>query len=78
LRQPPNGSAHVSFDVDGLAPAFAYGTGTPEIGGYIPHEAQWMLCGLDLVGSDVVEVSPPCDMSGNTALVDVTVVWEIL
>lgn len=75
------GPAYVSFDVDGLDPAFAPGTGTPEIGGYTPHEAQRMLRGLrglDLVGGDVVEVSPPFDMSGNTALVGVTMMWEIL
>ena len=61
--------------------AFAPGTGTPEIGGYTPHEAQRMLRGLrglNLVGGDVVEVSPPFDMSGNTALVGVTMMWEIL
>ena len=75
------GPTYVSFDVDGLDPAFAPGTGTPEIGGYTPHEAQRMLRGLrglDLVGGDVVEVSPPFDMSGNTALVGVTMMWEIL
>src|SRR6478752_1532419 len=67
--------------VDGLDPAYAPGTGTPEIGGYTPHEAQRMLRGLrglNLVGGDVVEVSPPFDMSGNTALVGVTMMWEIL
>jgi guanidinopropionase len=76
-----DGPTYVSFDVDGLDPAFAPGTGTPEIGGYTPHEAQRMLRGLrglDLVGGDVVEVSPPFDMSGNTALVGVTMMWEIL
>jgi guanidinopropionase len=72
---------YISFDVDGLDPAYAPGTGTPEIGGYTPHEAQRMLRGLrglNLVGGDVVEVSPPFDMSGNTALVGVTMMWEIL
>ena len=76
-----DGPTDVSFDVDGLDPAYAPGTGTPEIGGYTPHEAQRMLRGLrglDLVGGDVVEVSPPFDMSGNTALVGVTMMWEIL
>ena len=75
------GPTYVSFDVDGLDPAYAPGTGTPEIGGYTPHEAQRMLRGLrglNLVGGDVVEVSPPFDMSGNTALVGVTMMWEIL
>ncbi|WP_421999930.1 agmatinase [Reyranella sp.] len=76
-----DGPTYISFDVDGLDPAYAPGTGTPEIGGYTPHEAQRMLRGLrglDLVGGDVVEVSPPFDMSGNTALVGVTMMWEIL
>ena len=76
-----HGPTYISFDVDGLDPAYAPGTGTPEIGGYTPHEAQRMLRGmrgLNLVGGDVVEVSPPFDMSGNTALVGVTMMWEIL
>ena len=76
-----DGPTYVSFDVDWLDPAFAPGTGTPEVGGYTPHEAQRMLRGLrglNLVGGDVVEVSPPFDMSGNTALVGVTMMWEIL
>jgi len=75
------GPTYVSFDVDGLDPAFAPGTGTPEVGGYTPHETQRMLRGLrdlDLVGGDVVEVSPPFDQSGNTALVGVTMMWELL
>ncbi len=73
--------AYVSFDVDGLDPVYAPGTGTPEIGGFSTHEAQRMLRGLrglDLVGGDVVEVSPPFDPSGNTALVGATMMWEIL
>ena len=72
---------YVSFDVDGLDPVFAPGTGTPEVGGYSTHEAQRMirgLRGLDLVGADVVEVSPPFDPSGATALVGVTMMWELM
>ena len=72
---------YVSFDVDALDPVFAPGTGTPEIGGLTTHDAQLMLRGLrglNLVGGDVVEVSPPFDPSGNTALVGVTMMWEIL
>ena len=75
------GPTYISFDVDGLDPVFAPGTGTPEVGGYSTHEAQRMLRGLrglDLVGADVVEVSPPFDPSGNTALVAATMMWEIL
>lgn len=76
-----DGPTYVSFDVDGLDPVYAPGTGTPEIGGFTTHEAQRMirgLQGLDLVGGDVVEVAPPFDSSGNTALVGATIVWEIL
>jgi guanidinopropionase len=67
--------------VDGLDPVFAPGTGTPEIGGYSTFDAQKMirgLRGLDLIGGDVVEVAPPFDPSGNTALVGATLMFEIL
>ena len=76
-----DGPTYISFDVDGMDPVFAPGTGTPEIGGYSTHEAQRMvrgLRGLNIVGGDVVEVSPPFDPSGATALAGVTVMWEIL
>jgi len=76
-----DGPTYVSFDVDGLDPVYAPGTGTPEIGGFTTHEAQRMirgLQGLDLVGGDVVEVAPPFDPSGNTALVGATMMFEIL
>jgi len=72
---------YVSFDVDSLDPAFAPGTGTPEVGGLTTIESQALLRGLrglDLVGGDVVEVSPPYDLSGNTALVAATMMYEIL
>ena len=76
-----DGPTYLSFDVDGIDPAFTPGTGTPEVGGYTPAEAQTMLRGLrgiDFVGADVVEVSPPFDQSGNTALVAATLMFEIL
>jgi guanidinopropionase len=76
-----DGPAYVTFDVDGLDPVYAPGTGTPEVGGFSTAEAQRMirgLDGLDLVGGDVVEVSPPFDPSGNTALVGATIMFEIL
>ncbi|MDA1098538.1 MAG: agmatinase [Proteobacteria bacterium] len=76
-----SGPAYVSFDVDGLDPVYAPGTGTPEVGGFSTLEAQLMLrglAGLNLVGGDVVEVSPPFDPSGNTALVGATMMFEIL
>jgi guanidinopropionase len=72
---------YISFDVDGLDPVYAPGTGTPEIGGFSTAEAQRMLRGLqglDIIGADVVEVSPPFDPSGNTALVGATMMFEIL
>lgn len=76
-----NGATYVSFDVDALDPVYAPGTGTPEIGGLTTLEAQHMirkLQGLNLVGGDVVEVSPPFDPSGSTALVAATLMFEIL
>ncbi len=75
------GPTYISFDVDGLDPVYAPGTGTPEIGGLTTREAQAILRGLrglDLIGGDVVEVSPPFDPSGNTALVGATMLFEIL
>jgi len=76
-----DGPTYVSFDVDALDPVYAPGTGTPEIGGITTLEAQWAvraLRGLNLVGGDVVEVSPPFDTSGNTAMVGATMLFEIL
>jgi guanidinopropionase len=75
------GPVYISFDVDGLDPVYAPGTGTPEVGGLTTIEAQALLRGLrglDLVGGDVVEVAPPFDPSGNTALVGATMMYEIL
>lgn len=80
-RVAGGGPIYVSFDVDGLDPVYAPGTGTPEIGGFTTHEAQRMirgLQGLDLIGGDVVEVAPPFDPSGNTAIVGATMMFEIL
>jgi guanidinopropionase len=76
-----DGPTYISFDVDGLDPVYAPGTGTPEIGGFTTFDAQKMLRalrGLNLVGGDVVEVSPPFDPTGNTALVGATMMFEIL
>ncbi len=76
-----DGPIYVSFDVDGLDPVYAPGTGTPEVGGLTTIEAQALLRGLrglDLIGGDVVEVSPPIDPTGNTALVGATMMYEIL
>lgn len=76
-----DGPTYVTFDVDGLDPVFAPGTGTPEVGGITTIEAQRLirgLDGLDLIGGDVVEVAPAYDPSGNTALVGATMMYEIL
>jgi len=76
-----DGPTYISFDVDGLDPVYAPGTGTPEIGGLTTLEAQRLLqglSGLNLVGGDVVEVAPPFDNTGNTSLVGVTIMFEIL
>jgi guanidinopropionase len=75
------GPTYLSFDIDALDPSFAPGTGTPEIGGLTSREAQRLvrgLRGLDLVGADLVEVSPPFDQSGATALIGATLMFEIL
>ena len=72
---------YVSFDIDMLDPVYAPGTGTPEIGGFTTREAQAMLRelrGLNIVGADVVEVSPPFDPSGITAYAGVVMMFEIM
>jgi guanidinopropionase len=72
---------YFTFDVDSIDPAFAPGTGTPEIGGFTTREALQLVRGfrqLDLVGADVVEVSPPLDPSGGTALVGASIAFELL
>ena len=76
-----DGPTYITFDVDGLDPVYAPGTGTPEIGGITTLEAQALLGGLrglNLIGGDVVEVSPPFDQTGNTAMVGATMMFEIL
>ena len=76
------GPAFLTFDVDFCDPAFAPGTGTPEIGGFSSAEAQAFvraLTGIDLVGADVVEVAPAYDGPGQqTALLGATIAWELL
>jgi agmatinase len=76
-----NIKAYVSFDVDFVDPAFAPGTGTPEIGGFTSREAQEFvrgLVGLDLVGCDVVEVYPAYDPAHITAFLAANVAYELL
>ena len=72
---------YVTFDIDALDPVYAPGTGTPEIGGFTTPEAQRMirgLQGLNLVGADVMEVAPPFDNAGLTALTGATMMFELL
>jgi len=76
-----SGPVYLTFDVDGLDPAFAPGTGSPEIGGLTTIQALEIIRGvhgLDLVGADLVEVSPPYDPSGNTALTGANLLFEML
>lgn len=75
-----DGPTYLTFDVDSLDPAFAPGTGTPEIGGLTTREAQAILHGLkgiNLVGGDVVEVAPQYDATTNTALAGAQMLFEI-
>ncbi len=72
---------YLSFDIDGIDPSYAGGTGTPEIGGLSVPQALEIIrgChGLNLVGADLVEVSPPYDPSGNTALLGANLLYEML
>lgn len=76
-----DGLTYVSFDIDCLDPTYAPGTGTPEVGGFTTFQAQKMLRGLrglNLIGADMVEVSPPFDPSGYTALAGATVMFELI
>ena len=72
---------YITFDIDGIDPAFAGGTGTPEIGGLTVPQGLEIIrgCyGLNVVGGDLVEVSPPYDPSGNTALIAANFLYEML
>jgi guanidinopropionase len=76
-----DGETYISFDIDMLDPVYAPGTGTPEIGGFTTFQAQQMLRlmqGVNIIGADVVEVSPPFDASGMTAYAGVVMMFEIL
>jgi len=75
------GPVYITFDIDGIDPAFAPGTGTPEVGGLTTPQALEVIrgChGLDIVGGDLVEVSPPYDPSGNTSLLAANLLFEML
>jgi guanidinobutyrase len=76
-----NTPTYLSFDIDGLDPSVAPGTGTPEPGGLSSQQGIEIIrgCyGLDLVGSDLVEVSPPYDTTGNTSLLAANLIFEML
>lgn len=75
------GETYISYDIDFIDPAFAPGTGTPEIGGPNSYQALQVvreLKGVKVVGADLVEVSPPFDAAGGTAYLGATVMFELL
>ena len=82
IRRIVTGPAYMTFDIDGVDPAFAPGTGTPEVGGLTSHEAIRLvrgLRGLSLVGGDIVEVAPLFDGPGQiTAVLAANVMFEFL
>lgn len=80
-EQLGTGPVYLSFDIDGLDPSCAPGTGTPEPGGLTTSQGLEIIrgCrGLNLVGCDLVEVAPPYDSSGNTALLAANLLFEML
>ena len=75
------GPTYVTYDIDFVDPTFAPGTGTPEVGGPSSWQALQVargLRGLDVVGADLVEVSPPFDPSGGTAWLGASLMFEML
>ena len=75
------GLSYLSFDIDALDPAFAPGTGTPEVGGLATWQARAILrrlAGIRFAGMDVVEVSPPYDVAEITALAAATIAWDYI
>lgn len=76
-----NGDTYVSYDIDFVDPTFAPGTGTPEVGGPNSFQALQVvreLDGVNIIGADMVEVSPPFDTSGGTAFLGVSIMFELL
>ncbi|MFI8749984.1 agmatinase [Vreelandella lionensis] len=72
---------YITFDIDGLDPSVAPGTGTVEMGGLTSTQGLEIVrgaYGLNIIGGDLVEVSPPYDTSGNTALMGATILYEML
>jgi len=80
-EQVGGGPVYLSFDIDGIDPAFAPGTGTPEIGGLTTIQGMEIVrgCqGLNLIGGDLMEVSPPYDTTGSTSLLAANLLYEML
>jgi guanidinobutyrase len=80
-EQMGDGPVYISFDIDGLDPAFAPGTGTPEIGGLTIYQGLEIIrgCrGMKVIGGDLVEVAPPYDLTGNTSLTGANLLYEML
>merc|ERR1712166_1290857 len=80
-EQLEGGPVYISFDIDGVDPAFAPGTGTAEVGGLTSMQALELVrgcAGLDIVGGDMVEVSPPYDTTGATAILAANLMFEML
>jgi guanidinobutyrase len=76
-----DGPVYLTFDIDGIDPAWAPGTGTPEVGGLTSTQALEIVrgCrGLNIIGCDLVEVSPPYDISGNTSQLAANLLYEML
>jgi agmatinase len=82
MRRVLTGAVYMTFDIDAVDPAFAPGTGTPEVGGLSSHEAQQLvrgLAGLSLIGGDIVEVSPLYDGPGQiTSVLAANLMFEFL
>ena len=80
-EQMGDGPVYLSYDIDSLDPGIAPGTGTLEVGGLTTHQALEIIrgaAGLNLVGGDLVEVSPPYDQAGTTALIAANLLYEML
>jgi guanidinobutyrase len=81
MARVQGGPVYLSFDIDGVDPAFAPGTGTPEVAGLTSREALEVvraLVGFELVGADLVEVSPPFDHAGITAMLAANLLFEMV
>ena len=75
------GDTYITYDIDFVDPTFAPGTGTPEVGGPNSWQALQvarLLKGVNIVGADLVEVSPPFDASGGTAWLGISIMFEML